>query len=198
VLDKYGDFNGLASPAVGGGAASLGDDRSGGCKANSGNEGGGAGDGGGSGPPGSNPPGSNPPGSNPPGSGGEQCKDKIPPRSTLRQRHIKRGRHGFSVKGHSTDRGCEGKVARVYVSVAKVRRGGTCRFLQHDGSLSTTWTSCRKPVLFRARGTKRWHLKLHARGLPPGIYRVVVRAFDAAGNKERPARHRNIVRVRVR
>jgi hypothetical protein len=110
------------------------------------------------------------------------------------------------VKGRSTDRGCaasaalagrRGKVARVYVSLAKVRRGGTCRFLRHDGTLRARWTSCRKPVLFRAHGTSKWQLTLPARNLPAGIYRVVVRAFDASGNKERPARRRNIVRVRI-
>jgi hypothetical protein len=111
------------------------------------------------------------------------------------------------VKGRSGDRGCAasaslagraGKVTRVYVSLAKVRRGGTCRFLRHDGRLSGSWKSCRHAILFRAHGTAKWHLSLPARGLPPGVYRVVVRAFDAAGNKERPARRRNIVRFRIR
>jgi hypothetical protein len=51
-------------------------------------------------------------------------------------------------------------------------------------------------VLFRARGTTRWRLTLSAH-LPRGIYRVVVRAYDGASNKERPAKGRNIVRVAI-
>ncbi len=58
-------------------------------------------------------------------------------------------------------------------------------------------SGCRRPTLFRLHGTTRWRGSLRAQ-LPPGIYRLVVRAYDGAGNKERPARGRNIVRFRLR
>jgi hypothetical protein len=83
-------------------------------------------------------------------------------------------------------------VARVYVSVAKVTGRHGCRFLRHDGTLG----DCGRPVLFRASGTARWRITLRAR-LPRGVYRIDVRAYDAAGNEERPANGRNIVWVGV-
>jgi hypothetical protein len=84
----------------------------------------------------------------------------------------------------------------VYVSVAKVRGRHGCRFLAKNGRLDRMH-GCRKPVLFRMHGRTRWHLRLRAR-LPHGTYRVVVRAYDGAGNKERPARGRNMVRLTIR
>ena len=133
------------------------------------------------------------------------CRDRVSPRSTLRGRHVRGNRKRVAVRGHSTDRGCaatatasarRGKVARVYVSLAKVKGRHQCRFLQRNRRLGRL-TNCRRPVLFRARGTSSWKLGLRGR-LPAGVYRVVVRAYDAAGNKERPAKGRNIVRFRVR
>jgi hypothetical protein len=88
-----------------------------------------------------------------------------------------------------------GKVRRVQVSIAKIQRRG-CRFLNRRGRLQRQ-RSCRRPTLFRARGTKRWRFAKRAR-LPRGNYRIVVRATDVAGNKERPAGRRNIVRFKVR
>jgi hypothetical protein len=129
-------------------------------------------------------------------SGGPRCRDKLPPRSTLRLRDIRRSRHSVSVKGRSTDPGCA-RLARVYVSLARVRVGGSCRFLTRQSGALTGWRSCRRAILFRAHGTSSWRLTLHGQ-LPPGVYRVVVRAYDSAGNKERPARARNIVRFRLR
>jgi hypothetical protein len=110
-------------------------------------------------------------------------------------RNVRLLSRGLSLKGRSTDPGCS-KVARVYVSVAKVRGRHGCRFLGHDGRLHGM-SGCRRPTLFRLRGTTHWHRTLQA-ALPHGIYRMVVRAYDAAGNKERPAAGRNIVRFRIR
>jgi hypothetical protein len=197
VVDKYGDYNGAASSAVGGGAGALGTSRGGGCVVAGFPPGG----------PGGGGPGGGGPGGGGGGTGGvtlRRCRDRIAPRSTLRARDVRGSRRGLSVKGRSTDRGCgatatllarRGKVARVYVSLAQVRRGGRCRFLGRGGGLHG-WTSCRRPVLFRAKGTSRWRLTLRAH-LPRGKYRVVARAYDASANKEQPA-HRNIVRFTVR
>jgi hypothetical protein len=77
----------------------------------------------------------------------------------------------------------------VYVSVAQLVHGG-CRFLDPHGRLGRP-RRCSKPILLRARGTAHWRLKLNARGLPRGRYRVTVRAFDTAGNREAPTRHAN-------
>jgi hypothetical protein len=60
-----------------------------------------------------------------------------------------------------------------------------CAFLTSKRKL-TKFRNCRKPVLLRAHGTKKWSITLKPRGLPRGNYRVVVRAIDAAKNKERP------------
>ena len=100
------------------------------------------------------------------------------------------------VKGHSADPGCA-RLTRVYVSLARVRVGGTCRFLTRKGGGLGRWRSCRRAVLFRANGTSSWRLTLRG-AFPPGQYRVVVRAYDSSGNKERPAHGRNIVRFRLR
>ena len=93
-----------------------------------------------------------------------------------------------------------GKVSRVYVSVARVRgKVGhqTCAFLTAKRTLAK-FRSCRKPVLLKAHGTKRWSITLNPKTLPRGNYRVVVRALDAAKNKERPTKGRNIAAFKIR
>jgi hypothetical protein len=148
-----------------------------------------------------------------PGGGGgggsgsaSSCRDKVPPVSRFaRKRSIARRKLHFS--GTSHDKGCKGanglvvagKISRVLVSVARVRgpvKHQTCAFLTAKGSL-TSFRNCRKPVLLRAHGTSKWSITLKANGLPRGNYRVVVRAIDAAKNKERP-KGANISRFRVR
>src|SRR4051794_4660594 len=185
VQDKYGDFNGAASAVLGSGTAD------GGCSVTSGTPPP-------NGPPDTTPGGGNPGGGNPGGGSNPppaKCRDKRPPRSTLWLRDIRRGRRSMSVRGHSTDPGCA-RLTRVYVSLARVRVGGTCRFLTSQGGGLSGWRSCRRAVLFRAHGTSSWHLTLRGH-FPRGLYRLVVRAFDSAGNKERPARA-NIRRFRLR
>jgi hypothetical protein len=109
-----------------------------------------------------------------------------------------------SARGRASDLSCRlpgrrtrarGKVKRVSVSIARIQRRG-CRFVNRRGRLQKK-RSCRKPTLFRARGTRRWRFAKRAR-LPRGNYRIVVRATDRAGNKERPAGRRNVVRFKVR
>jgi ERCC4-related helicase len=84
----------------------------------------------------------------------------------------------------------------VYVSIAKVGGRHGCRFLTRKGRLGRK-RNCRKPVLLPARGKRRWRLSQRAR-LPRGKYRAVARAVDLKGNKERPAKRRNMIVFRVR
>jgi hypothetical protein len=129
------------------------------------------------------------------------CPDLIAPVSRFGKR-VAQTRRRLRFRGRSHDTGCAGangiraagKVAKVDVSVAKVRgrgRGKNCRFLTKKGTL-TGFRRCRRPVLLRASGTSRWRITLKPKPLPHGKYRVVVRGVDASGNKERPAKGRNI------
>lgn len=138
------------------------------------------------------------------GPAGPSCLDRVKPRSVLKPRGFKRRGRRLSARGRASDLSCRlpgrraraaGRVRRVAVSIARVQRKG-CRFVTRKGLLQKT-RSCRRPTLMRARGTKRWRFAMRAR-LPRGNYRIVVRATDAAGNKERPAGRRNVVRFRVR
>jgi hypothetical protein len=136
------------------------------------------------------------------------CRDKRAPVSHFASRKTRTSRRRLHFQGRSTDRGCvgangvaaAGKVRRVFVSVAKVRgkvKHQTCAFVTSKGTL-TRFRSCRKPVLLRAHGTKKWSITLKPRTLPRGSYRVVVRAIDAAKNKERPTKGRNIAAFKLR
>jgi hypothetical protein len=115
---------------------------------------------------------------------GARCPDRASPLSSFARGRARVGRRSLDVRGRSRDRGCA-HLSAVLVSVAKLERG-RCRFLQPNGQLRRGGT-CRRPVWLRARGTTTWRLRLHAR-LPHGRYRVLVRAVDRNGNRERPSR----------
>ncbi|MEA2439713.1 MAG: hypothetical protein QOH76_1137, partial [Thermoleophilaceae bacterium] len=151
--------------------------------------GGGGNNGGGNG--GGNNGGGNGGGNNGGGSGG--CQDRLAPRSTLSRRALHRSRRGISGRGHSRDRGCAG-LRRVEVSIARLE-GRKCRFLRSRARL-TRRRSCSKPLWVRAKGTKRWSFKLRG-PVQPGSYRIVVRAIDRKGHRERPGRA-GTMRFRVR
>jgi hypothetical protein len=106
---------------------------------------------------------------------------------------VRLSRRQVLARGRSGDRGCAG-LSAVLVSISKPR-ARRCRFVQANGRLSAR-RSCRRPVLLRTRGKRAWSLSLHAH-LPPGRYRVLARAVDRRGNKERPA-GRALARARVR
>jgi hypothetical protein len=142
------------------------------------------------------------------GSSPSSCSDQIAPVSRFATKRSKRSRRRLHFEGRSADQGCvtangifaAGKVARVLVSIAKVRgngRGANCSFLTAKGKL-TGFRRCRKPVLLRASGTSKWRITVRASKLPRGHYRAVVRGVDASGNKEKPTKGRNIFRFRVR
>jgi hypothetical protein len=139
----------------------------------------------------------------------KRCRDRRPPRSSIRHTRMGEARRGrFS--GRSIDFGCKGGphaassggVAKVLVSIARVRRAG-CRFAARSGRLGDS-RPCRKRRFIRAKtgpsrraGKTFWSLRLRHR-LPAGRYRVIVRARDAAGNRERRVRHFNELRFSVR
>jgi hypothetical protein len=131
------------------------------------------------------------------GTPGPGCRDRRAPRTNAREF----GAPLFSLSGRSRERGrCRSGIRRVEVSVARVR-GGTngvnCRFLKSGRRYRLTRPrSCRDPILFRAKGRKRWRFELPY-SLPPGAYRARARSTDRAGNKERPA-PRNGVSFRIR
>ena len=138
------------------------------------------------------------------------CPDRIAPitRFSKHRTRLRLRRHTLSLRfaGTSRDAGCRTAnlisarigVRRVAVSVQKVRGKGVgknCRFVKRNGRL-TGWRNCRRPVLLPARGTSRWSFKARY-VLPAGHYRMVARATDLSGNKEKPARGRNIVSFTV-
>jgi hypothetical protein len=141
-----------------------------------------------------------------PRSGG-QCSDRSAPVTTLTPLGLRRARTSVSLKGTAFDRGCKatstrlgrkGRVESVLVSVQKVLARHGCRFLKPDGRLEPRYHNCAKPIVYIAKGTKRWHIKLRVHNLPSGNYRAVARAVDASQNKERPTHRRNVIRFAVR
>lgn len=142
--------------------------------------------------------------SNTPAKGGP-CRDRKRPRSKLTKKGVKVSGNGFTVRGRSSDKGCKGLtkatsvkggIKKVYVSVAKVRGHNGCRFLQKNGHFGKT-RSCNRGVLLAASGKRKWKFTSKVR-LKPGTYRIVARAKDTHGNKEKPAKRRNRVVFQVR
>jgi dienelactone hydrolase len=126
------------------------------------------------------------------------CPDGTAPSSRFTARSTSRRRHSLAFAGRSSDPGCAA-LARVYVSVAKVRgKGGKrrCAFLQKNGRL-TGYRSCRRTVRLRARGTSKWRVSVKGR-LPRGRYQANVRGIDSNRNLERPRRRGNTIYFRVR
>jgi hypothetical protein len=122
------------------------------------------------------------------------CRDRRRPSSKLARARVRLKRGRVSVRGRSRDRGCA-KLGAVLVSIGRPVGHHRCRFLQANGRLGPA-VPCRRPVLLRATGTRTWRLATKAK-LPRGTYRVLVRAIDRRGNRERPSR-RNHLRTRVR
>lgn len=126
------------------------------------------------------------------------CPDKLPPITHIKLDGARADRVDLS--GRSRDRGspCRSGVSKVLVSLARVRgkSGSNCRFLKSATKYRLTgWRSCRKPVLFRAKGTKSWSFSFHVT-LPPGPYRAQARGVDRKRHKERPLVGRISFRVR--
>ena len=130
------------------------------------------------------------------------CRDTIAPVTKYGSRaRTARAARRLKLSGTVTDRGCgagkKGKVARVTVSVARAV-GKRCRYLQANGRLARTATSClRTKYVAAKRSGSRWSFTAK-RTLPAGQYKVWVRGVDAAGNVERKKFSRNGRKVRLR
>lgn len=134
------------------------------------------------------------------------CADRATPWSQVLPADVRRKRKRVSVRGLAGDFDCAGAprnsgdpagVARVELSLARVQKkkggGQRCQFVRSSGRL-TTPRSCRDPKLLRASGTYKWRFRVP--GKPPrGRYRLVVRATDASGNREKPSARRNVIRL---
>ncbi len=127
------------------------------------------------------------------------CADTVRPTSTVARRGLHVGRRGVRLKGTARDRGCagaRGRVARVLVAVGRVGDGG-CRWLGRNSRIAFKPTPCRLPRYLVASGRTRWTFT-RKRALPPGSYRVLVRAVDRVANVERKRKASAYMRVRVR
>ena len=120
---------------------------------------------------------------------GKTCLDRTAPASHLKLARY--GRHGLSVSGWATDKGCTGvkgqrsvagSVLRVLVAVG-LAHGDACQFLAPDGKLQPA-AVCEQPLSLVAHGTKRFALKIRAK-LPNGSYRLIVQAIDDSGNLQK-------------
>jgi hypothetical protein len=109
------------------------------------------------------------------------------------------GRKRVSLRGTTSDKGCgpggRGAVRKVGISIARTGRHG-CSFMNAKGRLTKS-RSCRRAILLRAKGHAAWSFakKVH---LPAGTYRAVARGYDTAGNKERPRKRKNTLKLRIR
>ncbi|HEX8066355.1 MAG TPA: sialidase family protein [Thermoleophilaceae bacterium] len=134
--------------------------------------------------------------SNTPSLGGP-CRDRTAPTTKLGRKGVSAGRRGLSLRGTVSDRKtCNAGVKAVYVSVARIESRHGCRFMDRNGRFGKR-RSCHKATLLTARGTRRWTFRSKRR-LARGQYRIVARARDRSGNKEKPRSGRNVVVLKVR
>jgi pseudomonalisin len=126
------------------------------------------------------------------------CADHRAPVSRYTGKRVV-GRGRVSLSGKTSDRGCgprgRGAVRRVQISIARTGRHG-CSFVDASGRL-TPARACRRPILLPAKGHNSWSFSMRVH-LPPGNYRVVARGTDTAGNKERPRKGKNTLKLRIR
>ncbi|MFZ0041259.1 MAG: S53 family peptidase, partial [Solirubrobacteraceae bacterium] len=93
--------------------------------------------------------------------------------------------------GSSNNRGCNGRVRKVAVSLARSIRGHSrCRFLTAKGTFARV-TSCKPRDFVRARGTKRWTYR-KLRRFPKGVYFVWAHATNTRGLTTRNTARKHI------
>jgi photosystem II stability/assembly factor-like uncharacterized protein len=146
------------------------------------------------------------------GGGSAGCKDKVRPRTRFAKASLKsakrtRGGQKLRFRGKVSDRtnckGKKGKVKKTVISIARqIGRTGQgserkCRNLKSNGRFAKLG-SCHKFNYIKARRKgKKWSFTTK-RPVPRGAYRVRVKSYDTAGNRERPAKRTNTVRLQVR
>jgi len=101
-------------------------------------------------------------------------------------------RKGLRLRG--TANGLRCPVTKVRVAVGR-KIGKRCRYLQPTGRFGKK-VRCTQTSYLTTKGTKRWSITKRAR-LPKGSYLVWSRAIDTAGNIERKANRRNLVKRKV-
>jgi uncharacterized repeat protein (TIGR01451 family)/CSLREA domain-containing protein len=139
-----------------------------------------------------------------------ECRDVTAPITELRQSRVRVRRHKVHLSGTTRDPDpCASGVNRVLVSMARVRGRHliNCRFIRSKTQYLLTFApgmNCQDPVMFLAKGgvtqgteTASYSF-IYFVSLPDGIYRAQARAWDNAGNKERPTKGRNIRKFFVR
>jgi photosystem II stability/assembly factor-like uncharacterized protein len=139
------------------------------------------------------------------------CVDKVRPKTRIAKAAIGAARRGHGarklrLRGSVSDRtnckGKKGKVKRTVISIARQigrtgRGGRACRNLKANGRFAKPG-SCHKFLYLTARHKgKKWSFATK-RPIPAGYYRVRVKSFDAAGNRERPGKKTNTVRLLLR
>jgi hypothetical protein len=143
------------------------------------------------------------------GAGSAGCKDKVRPKTRFARKSVRAARGGrkLRLRGSVTDRtnckGKKGKVKRTVISVARqIGRTGSgserkCRNLKANGRFAKLG-SCHKFRYINTRHKgKKWSF-VSKRSVPRGVYRIRVKSYDAAGNRERPAKKTNTVRLVLR
>jgi hypothetical protein len=116
-----------------------------------------------------------------PGAAPGACADQSAPASRYTRRAARRARRTRVLRGTAADVGCG--LDRVEISVLR-RHGKRCRPLTARGRLARA-KSCARRTWLPVRGASRWSFRLPKR-LPAGAYAIRTRAFDFAGNVERP------------
>ncbi len=139
-----------------------------------------------------------------------ECRDVTPPITELAQSNVRVRRRKVNLSGTTRDPDqCASGVNRVLVSMARVRGRHliNCRFIRSKTQYLLTpapGMNCQDPVMFLAKGgvTQSTESASYSFSyfvaLPDGIYRAQARAWDNAGNKERPTKGRNIRKFFVR
>src|SRR4051794_26255319 len=129
--------------------------------------------------------------------------DKTAPSTAISRKTSKASRSRILLRGTAADtapKGLRARVAKVRVAIAR-RTGKLCRFLSSDGTFGTK-LSCHRTsyaVAQVAKPASRVHWRyLLGEKLPKGRYLAWSRAIDAAGNVERKAHARNLLRFTIR
>jgi hypothetical protein len=132
-----------------------------------------------------------------PAASSPQCKDHLPPITTLRNGGLTLKSDSVKLKGRSRDQGapCPSGVQRVEVTLAQVSGTGlNCKFLKFQDrfALSPFRNCAQRSIRFKANGTTRWNFTFDV-SLAPGKYRATARGYDRLRHKETPKKHRNII-----
>jgi X-Pro dipeptidyl-peptidase (S15 family) len=126
------------------------------------------------------------------------------PSSRIDRHRLRATRHGLIVSGTAIEKPCaqasaagrrRERVRAVYITVYRSLGHGRCRFLLRSGHLSAV-RSCASPIVFRARGTGHWKLRLKQR-LPRGRYFVRSDAVDGLHRHQRRS-GASVARLRIR